>query len=148
MPTFTITQEVTIDFIPLDTRAKVDDVVERVTFDDADADTEETLQERDDRHAARSQSRGALALAKKDQEILIAQGKAAVPGLMGQEKQDADDRVEALVSQRKTIVRVNRATGGVAAVLDDIEAALTTGDRTFYTALLAALATHRAGLTA
>ena len=43
-------------------------------------------------------------------------------------------------------MRVNRATGGIAAVLDDIDAALTTGDRTFYTTLLAALATHRATL--
>ncbi len=148
MPTFPITYSVTIDFAPLDTWAKVDEVVTSVADDDADAGTEESIQARTDRRAARSQSKGAQALARKNTEILIAQGQAAVPGLTGQDKQDADDKVEALISQRKTILRTNRATSGTAVVLDDIDAALTTGDRSFYTQLLAALATHRATLTA
>ena len=148
MPTLTITYPVTLDFAPLDTRTKVDEVVAEITFDDDEADFQDAAQQRADRRATRSQSKGALALAKKDAELVIAQGLAAVPGLTGLAKQDADDKVEALVSQRKTILRNNRATGGTAAVLADVDAALTTGDRAFYTALLAALATHRATLTA
>ena len=148
MPTLNITYTVDIDFTPLDTWAKVDEVVADVTYDNDEAGFQVAAGQRTDRRAARSQSQGAKALAKKNADLLSAQNQAAVPGLTAQEKQDADEKVEALVSQRKTILRNNRVNNGPEAVLADIDAAPAAGERAFYVALLAALATHRATLTA
>jgi hypothetical protein len=77
--------------------------------------------------ASRSQTAGAAALAKKDGEILVAQGQAAVAGLTAQQQEDADDAVELLQAQRKKIVKSNRVSAGTARFLATVDAAQVQG---------------------
>ena len=100
------------DYSFLLTPADCDEAEKEVTFE------LETFTARDynygvaDKRAGRSQEAGTATLAKKDAEIAEAQYRAAAPGLAGQAKQDADDTVELLLSQRKKILRDNRADTG------------------------------------
>lgn len=96
--------------------------------------------------ATRSQANGAAALTKKDAEILIAQGQAAVPGLTPQQQQDALDEVELLQAQRKKIMKANRATAGTDRFLSTVDAAQVQSQVEVLTATLDGIAAHRATL--
>ena len=98
--------------------------------------------------ASRGQASGAAALAKKDGEILVAQGQAAVAGLTAQQQQDADDAVELLQAQRKRIVKANRVSAGTARFLATVDAAQVQGQVDILTAALAGIVARRATLTA
>ena len=98
--------------------------------------------------AARSQTSGAAALAKKDGEILIAQGQAAVAGLTPQQQEDAEDAVELLQAQRKKIVKSNRVSAGTDRFLATVDAAQVQGQVDVLTAALAGIAARRATLSA
>ncbi len=97
--------------------------------------------------ASRSQTSGAAALAKKDGEILIAQGQAAVVGLTTAQQQDANDEVELLQAQRKKIAKANRTSAGTDRFLSTVDAAQVQGQVDVLTAVLAGTATRRAQLT-
>lgn len=99
-----------------------------------------------DERASRSQVSGAAALVKKDSDILIAQGQAAVVGLTSQQQQDAADAVELLQAQRKKIMKDNRVSAGTDRFLGTVDAAQVQGQVDVLTAALAGIATRRAGL--
>ncbi|SDY58086.1 hypothetical protein [Hymenobacter psychrophilus] len=101
-----------------------------------------------DERADRSQASGAAALAKKDGEILTAQGQAALPSLTPQQQQDALDVVELLQSERKKIMRGNRTSAGTARFLKTVDAAQVQAQVDVLTAVLAGIATQRATLPA
>ncbi|GAB3832716.1 hypothetical protein [Hymenobacter jeollabukensis] len=101
----------------------------------------------DDR-ATRSQEAGAAALARKDAEILRAQGEAGLAGLSAQEQLDADDKVELLQAQRKKIVRDNRASTGNARFQASLDAVQVQGQVDILTAARDGIIAHRATLTA
>ena len=122
--------------------AKADVEFELKTFSYRDTGLEIT-----DERASRSQASGVAALAKKDGEILTAQGQAALPGLTAQQKQDADDAVELLQAQRKRIVKDNRVSAGTARFLGTVDAAQVQGQVDVLTAALAGITTRRAVLT-
>jgi hypothetical protein len=125
--------------------------------DAAKADVEfelETFSYRDsgldlaDKRATRSQTAGAAAIAKKDKEILIAQGQTAVAGLTPEQKQDAEDEVELLQAQRKKLMRANRSSVGTDRFLATVDAAQVQGQVDVLTTTLAGIATRRSQLTA
>lgn len=124
--------------------------------DAAKADVEfelETFSYRDNgldlagKRATRSQTAGAAALAKKDGEILVAQGQATVAGLTPEQLQDANDEVELLQAQRKKIMKANRTSAGTDRFLATVDAAQVQGQVDVLTAALAGIATRRAQLT-
>ena len=94
------------------------------------------------------QVEGAAALAKKDGEIAVAQGQAAVAGLTPLQQQDAADLVELLQSQRKQIVRRNRTSAGTDRFLDTVDAAQVQSQVDTLTQVLAGIAARRAQLPA
>ena len=122
--------------------AKADVEFELKTFNYRDTGLEIT-----DERASRSKTAGAAALAKKDGEILTAQGMAAVAGLTPQQQQDANDKVELLQAQRKQIMKANRVSAGTARFLGTVDAAQVQGQVDVLTAALAGIATRRAQLT-
>ncbi len=101
-----------------------------------------------DERATRSKASGEAALAKKDREILIAQGEAAVAGLTPQQKQDADDAVELLEAERKKIMKANRVSAGTARFLGSVDGGQVQAQVDFLTAVLAGIAAHRLTLSA
>ena len=101
-----------------------------------------------DERAGRSQTAGAAALAKKDGEIVVAQGQAAVAGLTPEQQQDATDAVELLRAQRKQIVKRNRTAVGTARFLADVDAVQVQAQVDALTAVLAGIVAHRATLSA
>ena len=122
--------------------AKADVEFELKTFSYRDTGLEIT-----DERASRSQTSGVAALAKKDGEILVAQGQAAVAGLTPLQQQDAEDAVELLQAQRKKIVKANRVSAGTDRFLATVDAAQIQGQVDVLTAALAGIATRRAQLT-
>ena len=100
-----------------------------------------------DERASRSQADGVAALAKKDHDILIAQGEAAVAGLTPQQKQDADDNVELLQAQRKKIMKANRVSVGTDRFLGTVDAAQVDAQVETLTKVLEGIAARRANLT-
>ena len=96
--------------------------------------------------ATRSQTAGAAAIAKKDSEILIAQGQAAVVGLTPEQQQDAEDEVELLQAQRKKLMKANRTSLGTDRFLGTVDAAQVQGQVDVLTAALAGIAARRATL--
>ncbi|MBT9392347.1 hypothetical protein KLP40_04155 [Hymenobacter sp. NST-14] len=136
------------DYALLTTRAECDAATADVTFE------LKTFSHRDagldiaDERASRSQASGAAALAKKDAEILVAQGQAAVPGLTPEQQQDANDALELLQAQRKKIMKSNRTSAGTARFLSTVDAAQVQGQVEVLTAVLAGIAAHRATLPA
>ena len=118
--------------------ATVDVTFELKTFSYRDTGLEIT-----DERASRSQASGVAALAKKDGEILIAQGQAAVVGLSPLELQDANDKVELLQAQRKQIMKANRVSAGTARFLGTVDAAQIDGQVAVLTTVLAGIAAHR-----
>ena len=123
--------------------ATADVTFELKTFSYRDAGLEITGE-----RAGRSQASGAAALAKKDGEILGAQGQAAVPGLTPQQQQDANDAVELLQAQRKKIMKANRVSAGTARFLGTVDAAQVQGQVDVLTAALKGIADRRATLPA
>jgi hypothetical protein len=99
------------------------------------------------KRATRSQTAGAAAIAKKDSEILIAQGQAAVAGLTPEQQQDAEDEVELLQAQRKKLMKANRSSAGTDRFLATVDAAQVQGQVDILTAALAGIATRRAQLS-
>lgn len=136
------------DYSFLTTWAECDAAKDDVTFELKNFSYRDTGLEITDERASRSQASGVAALAKKDGEILIAQGQAAVAGLTPVQQQDAADNVELLQSQRKKIVKANRVGAGTARFLGTVDAAQVQGQVDVLTAVLAGIATHRAQLTA
>ena len=122
--------------------AKADVEFELKTFSYRDTGLEIT-----DERASRSQTSGVAALAKKDGEILVAQGQGAVAGLTPLQQQDAEDAVELLQAQRKKIVKANRVSAGTDRFLATVDAAQIQGQVDVLTAALAGIATRRAQLT-
>ncbi|MDB5270570.1 MAG: hypothetical protein JWP58_3610 [Hymenobacter sp.] len=98
--------------------------------------------------ATRSKTAGAAALAKKDVEILVAQGQAAVAGLSAQQQEDADDAVELLQAQRKKIAKSNRVSAGTDRFLATVDAAQVQGQVDVLTDALKGIADRRTDLLA
>ena len=138
----------TPDYSLLTTFAECDAATADVTFELKTFSYRDTGLDIADERASRSQTSGVAALAKKDGEILIAQGQAAVPGLTPQQQQDAADAVELLQAQRKRIMKNNRTSAGTDRFLDTVDGAQVQSQVDVLTTVLAGIATHRATLRA
>ncbi|WP_143069747.1 MULTISPECIES: hypothetical protein [Hymenobacter] len=136
------------DYSLLTTWAECDAATADVNFELKTYSYRDTGLDLADERADRSQASGAAALAKKDGEILTAQGQAALPGLTPQQQQDALDNLELLQAQRKKIMRSNRSTAGTDRFLKTVDAAQVQGQVDVLTAALAGIAAHRATLGA
>ncbi len=135
------------DYSFLTTWAECDAAKTDVEFELKTFNYRDTGLEISDERTSRSHASGVAALAKKDGEILTAQGQAAVAGLTAQQVQDANDKVELLQAQRKQIVKANRVSAGTARFLATVDAAQVQGQVDVLTAALAGIATRRAQLT-
>ena len=136
------------DYSLLTTWAECDAATADVNFELKTYSYRDTGLDLADARADRSQASGAAALAKKDGEILTAQGQAALPGLTPQQQQDALDNVELLQAQRKKIMRGNRTSAGTDRFLKTVDAAQVQGQVDVLTAALAGIAAQRATLSA
>lgn len=136
------------DYSLLTTWAECDAATADVTFELKTFSYRDTGLDLAGERASRSQASGAAALAKKDSEILVAQGQAAVPGLTPQQQQDALDAVELLQAQRKKIMKNNRASVGTDRFLSTVDAVQVQGQVDVLTDALAGIATRRAQLSA
>ncbi len=101
------------DYTQLTTWAECDAATTDVTFELKTFSYRDAGLDIADERATRSQVSGVAALAKKDSDILVAQGQAAVAGLTAQQQQDALDAVELLQAQRKKIIKDNRVSAGI-----------------------------------
>ncbi|MDO7874422.1 hypothetical protein Q5H93_06730 [Hymenobacter sp. ASUV-10] len=136
------------DYSFLTTWAECDAASEDVTFELKTFSHRDTGLDIADERADRSLASGTAALAKKDSEILIAQGQAALPGLSAEAQQDAADKVELLQAQRKQIVKRNRVSKGTDRFLGTVDAFQVQKQVEALTQVLAGIATRRAQLTA
>ena len=136
------------DYLQLTTWAQCDAATADVTFELKTFNYRDTGLDLAGERASRSQAAGQATLAKKDAEIIIAQGQAAVPGLTPQQQLDAADALELLVAQRKKIMRDNRVSIGTDRFLGTVDAAQVQGQVDVLTTTLAGIATRRAALTA
>ncbi|MGY3089823.1 hypothetical protein ACVWYF_002871 [Hymenobacter sp. UYAg731] len=136
------------DYSFLTSWAECDAAKDDVTFELKTFSYRDTGLEITDERASRSQTSGVAALAKKDGEILVAQGQAAVAGLTPLQQQDAEDAVELLQAQRKKIAKANRVSTGTDRFLATVDAAQVQGQVDVLTAALAGIATRRAQLSA
>ena len=138
----------TPDYSLLTTWAECDAATADVTFELKGFSVRDASLDLSDERASRSQASGATALAKKDAEILVAQGQAAVPGLSPAQQQDAADALELLQAQRKQIVKRNRPAVGTARFLATVDATQVQAQVDTLTAVLAGIAAQRATLSA
>ncbi|MFD2787302.1 hypothetical protein [Hymenobacter rubripertinctus] len=136
------------DYALLTTRAECDAATADVTFELKTFSYRDTGLDIADERASRSQISGAAALAKKDGEILIAQGQAALAGLSAEQQQDANDALELLQAQRKKIMKGNRTSAGTDRFLSTVDAAQVQSQVDVLTAVLSGIAAHRATLPA
>ena len=135
------------DYSFLTTRAECDAATADVEFELKTFSYRDTGLEITDERASRSQAAGAAALAKKDGEILTAQGEAALAGLTALQQQDAADKVELLQAQRKQIMKANRTSAGTARFLGTVDAAQVQGQVDVLTTVLAGITAHRPTLS-
>ncbi|PJJ61005.1 hypothetical protein [Hymenobacter chitinivorans] len=136
------------DYSFLTTQAECDDATAEVTFElKTFTHIDSGLDLADDR-ADRSKASGAAALAKKDAEILRAQGEVNAAGLTNLQRQDAIDALELLQAQRKKILKNNRVSAGTNRFLGSVNGVQTQAQVTVLTGVLAGIAGHRATLSA
>lgn len=137
----------TPDYTLLTTWAECDAATADVAYELKGYSVRDTALDYSADRADHSQAAGAAALAKKDGEIAVAQGQAAVAGLTAQQQQDATDAVELLQAQRKQIVKRNRTITGTARFLTTVDATQNQAQVDTLTAVLAGIVAQRATLT-
>ena len=136
-----------LDLATLDTWAKCDAATTEVTFRRKTYSVRDANIDLADDRSTRSLMSGTEALAKKDGEILSAQGRLAATGLTVQAHQDIADELELLQAQRKQVVKHNRQSSGTAVFLTDVDAGQVAGQVAVLTAVLASIVTQRATLS-
>ncbi|AMR26896.1 hypothetical protein A0257_07105 [Hymenobacter psoromatis] len=134
------------DYSLLTTKAECDAATADVTYELKTFSYRDTGLDLADDRATRSQASGAAALARKEADIVVAQGQATLPGLTALQQQDAADALELLQAQRKQLLKRNRTTTGTDRFLASVDAAQVQAQVDTLTAVLAAIVARRATL--
>lgn len=137
-----------IDFARLTTHAQCDAAKSEVAFELKTYSVRDQNLELAGNRADRSQGAAAAALAKKDGEIVSVQNQLTATGLTADQQQDLRDELELLQAQRKQLVKRNRQNAGTEVFLAAVDAVQVDAQVAVLTAVLAAIDTHRATLTA
>ena len=144
----TVTIAFTLDFDLLTTRAMCDEATGELAFETKTFTTRDANIELADERADRSQNSAAAALTRKDGEIQSVQSQLTATGLAPEMQQDLTDKLELLQAQRKQLVKRGRQTAGVGRFLAAVNAVQVDGQVEVLQAILAAIAAHRATLSA
>ncbi len=137
-----------LDFTPLTLRAQCDEAKDDLEFLFKTYNVRDQNLDLADERTSRSLTDVLAAIARKDSAIVKAQGDAGNMALSAQERQDASDDVELLQAERKQLLRRTRTTTGAPVFVANVSAAQVETQATVLAAILAALAAHRATLTA